>query len=119
MSRRIGIVFALTSLFLGVTRAGAAASEPPRLMQTPTLSRTQIVFALGGHLWSVARGGGEARQLTSGDGVEADPHFSPDGRQIAFTGTDHGNADVFVMPAEGGAPRRLTYYPLWERVLGW
>ena len=37
------------------------------------------------------------------------PHFSPDGKWIAFTGQYDGNTEVYVIPAEGGVPRRLTY----------
>jgi len=36
------------------------------------------------------------------------PVFSPDGTMIAYTGTVNGNADVYVVPAAGGEPRRLT-----------
>ena len=64
----------------------AANSNPPLLLRFPTVSKTQIVFNYGGDLWIVSRDGGEARQLTSGVGVEALPYFSPDGSMIAFTG---------------------------------
>ena len=37
------------------------------------------------------------------------PRFSPDGKWIAFTGQYDGNTEVYVMPAEGGVPHRLTY----------
>ncbi len=55
----------LLALFCTATRS-AAAEEAPLLVQAPTMSKTQIVFAYGGYLWSVPRGGGEARQLTTG-----------------------------------------------------
>src|SRR6267143_3555545 len=87
-----------------------AADEVPSLAHTPTLNKTQIAFSYGGYLWSVPREGGEARQLTTG-GNEGLPIFSPDGNWIAFTGQYDGNFDVFVMPAEGGEPRRLTWHP--------
>ena len=35
--------------------------------------------------------------------------FSPDGKQLAFTGQYDGNTEVYVMPAEGGTPKRLTF----------
>src|SRR3954470_21527022 len=107
------IVF-VTSLFVQ-----AADSNPQLLLRFPTVSKTQIVFNYGGDLWIVSRDGGEARQLTSGVGIEALPYFSPDGTQIAFTGEYDGNRDVFVIPAEGGVPRRLTYHPAEEYVAGW
>jgi len=51
--------------------------------------------------------------------MEADPIFSPDGTEIAFTGEYDGNIDVFVIPASGGTPRRLTYHPAPDRAVGW
>ena len=104
--------------FLALTAIGAAADEP-LLLQKPTLSKTHIVFAYAGDLWSVAREGGAAARLTSGAGTETDPAFSPDGTRIAFTGEYDGNVDVFVIPAAGGVPKRLTWHPAADRVLGW
>ena len=92
---------------------------PPLLLRGPTLSRTRIVFSFTGHLWSVPRDGGEAQQVTFGDVVETGPQFSPDGTQIAYTGLRNGNPDVYVVSAGGGAPRRLTYHPGPDQVLGW
>ena len=60
-----------------------------------------------------------AVRLTSGTGIETDPAFSPDGTRIAFTGEYDGNIDVFVVPASGGVPKRLTWHPAADRVLGW
>ena len=98
--------------------AAAGAQEKALLAQQPTLSKTTIVFTYGGYLWSVPREGGEARQLTTG-GHESYPMFSPDGSQIAFTGMYDGNLDVFVMPATGGTPKRLTWHPGQDSVVGW
>lgn len=97
----------------------AAGDASLLLLQKPTVSRTQVVFAYGGDLWSVGREGGEAKRLTVGPGIETNPMFSPDGSQIAFTGEYDGNVDVFVMPASGGTPKRLTYHPAPDRVVGW
>jgi tricorn protease len=111
----------LTALFLSLAIVASlhAADAPPLLLQKPTLSKTHIVFAYAGDLWSVPRTGGSAVRLTSGIGNETDPAFSPDGTQIAFTGEYDGNVDVFVVPAAGGVPRRLTWHPAPDTVLGW
>ena len=54
------------------------------LLRQPTMSRTHIVFAYAGDLWTVTREGGEATRLTSGTGREFNPLFSPDGQTVAF-----------------------------------
>ena len=110
----------LTGALLTLTCAGKtrAAEETPLLAHSATLSKTQVVFAYGGYLWSVAREGGDARQLTTG-GHEGAPVFSPDGKWIAFTGQYDGNVDVFVIPAEGGEPKRLTWHPGVDIATGW
>ncbi len=96
----------------------ATGADSPLLLQQPTISKSEVVFVYGGYLWSVPREGGEARQLTTG-GHETHPAFSPDGKWIAFTGEYDGNADVYVMAAEGGAPKRLTWHPDPDVVVGW
>ncbi|HTQ60954.1 MAG TPA: PDZ domain-containing protein [Candidatus Solibacter sp.] len=108
------------SLFALLLTAGSAAvaEETPLLVQSPTMNESQIVFAYGGYLWSVSRAGGEARQLTTG-GHESGPKFSPDGKWIAFTGQYDGNVDAYVMPADGGEPKRLTWHPGADIVDGW
>ncbi len=89
-------------------RLTATPPAPRLLLQKPTVSRTHIVFSFAGDLWIVPREGGEARRLTSGVGTETEPHFSPDGTLVAFTGEYDGNVDVYVVEAGGGVPRRLT-----------
>jgi tricorn protease len=57
--------------------------------------------------------------LTSFQGQTTNPHFSPDGRSIAFSGEYAGNFDVYVVPADGGEPKRLTWHPGADLVEGW
>ncbi len=109
------------TLALLLLMAGAlpAQTDRPRLLQKPSLSRTQVVFCYAGDLWIAPREGGEARRLTTAPGIETDPAFSPDGSQIAFTGEYDGNLDVYVVAAQGGLPRRLTWHPGADHVVGW
>ena len=67
----------------------------------------------------VERAGGNARRLTSFQGQTTNPHFSPDGQWIAFSGDYAGNTDVYVVPSEGGEPKRLTWHPGGDTVQGW
>jgi tricorn protease len=99
--------------------AAAPAPAPPLLLQNPSLSRDAIAFDHGGEIWVVARDGGVARRLITGQGRNARPVFSPDGAWIAYTGTYDENADVYVVPAAGGEPRRLTHHPGPDEAVGW
>lgn len=84
-------------------------AEEARLMRFPGIGNSQIAFTYAGDLYSVPIDGSMARKLTSHEGMEMFPRFSPDGSQLAFTGQYDGNTEVYVMPAEGGIPKRLTY----------
>jgi tricorn protease len=95
------------------------ANSDPLLLQGPSLSKTQIAFAYGGDIWIVNRAGGDAQRLVTGTGMLSGPHFSPDGSMLAYTGDYDGNLDVYVAPAEGGQPRRLTYHPGPDAAVGW
>jgi tricorn protease len=108
---------ALTSL--GILTLLFSAAAQPLLVQQPTLSEDHVVFVYAGDLWSVARDGGDAVRLTTAPGLETEPHFSPDGSRIAFTGEYDGNVDVYVVDAAGGVPERLTFHPDRDHVAGW
>ncbi|HEY6218114.1 MAG TPA: PDZ domain-containing protein, partial [Pyrinomonadaceae bacterium] len=122
MSRRTGVSFVLVFCFLVFApKIGAQNGHEgqTRLLRTPTVSSTQIGFAYANNIWVVPRAGGSARRLTSFQGQTANPHFSPDGRWIAFSGEYAGNFDVYIVPADGGEPKRLTWHPGADMVEGW
>jgi tricorn protease len=115
--RRCTLVFCAV-LFAG-SFAFAQTPSGTRLLRTPTVSATQIAFAYAQNIWVVPRAGGAARRVTSFQGQTTNPHFSPDGKWIAFSGEYAGNFDVYVVPAEGGEPKRLTWHPGADTVQGW
>lgn len=86
-----------------------ASADEARLLRFPNINGNRIVFSYAGDLYTVDKAGGTARKLTSNIGYEMFPRFSPDGKQIAFTGQYDGNTEVFLIPAEGGEPKRLTF----------
>ncbi len=94
---------------------GAVRAEEARLLRFPALQGGRIAFTHAGDLYLVPVTGGVARRLTSHPGQEMFPHFSPDGQWLAFTGQYDGNTEVYVMPSEGGEPRRLTYTATLDR----
>jgi len=93
----------------------ALGQDETRLLRFPTIHGNQVVFSHAGDLYTVASSGGIARRLTSQEGTEIFPRLSPDGKWIAFTGQYDGNTEVYVIPAEGGTPRRLTYTATLQR----
>ena len=97
----------------------AVLAQDTRLLRQPTLSAQHVAFAYGADLWVVGRDGGLARRLTSTPAGEWDPHFSPDGRTIAFTSNRAGQNAVYVVSVDGGTPRRLTWYPADADTRGW
>jgi tricorn protease len=112
----------------GAAPASSAAATPPsaaspgavaspgeaagtRLLRYPDVCGNRVVFTYAGDLWTASTQGGTATRLTAGPGLEAAARFSPDCRQIAFTGEYGGDDQVYVVSADGGVPRQLTYYP--------
>ena len=87
----------------------AQSEEQARLLRFPTTNGQELVFTYAGDLYTVSIDGGTARKLTSHNGFEMFAKFSPDGGSIAFTGQYDGNTEVFIMPMEGGSPRRITH----------
>jgi tricorn protease len=110
-------VFLISFLFFIYTPTSAQVSGS--LMQHPDISSTQITFIYGDDVWIASKNGGNASRLSSPDGVEIHPRFSPDGSKIAYTANYNGNSDVYVISSSGGVPLRLTYHGMFDRVLGW
>ena len=106
-------------LLLCLTAPPASAAEPTLLLRAPSISATHLAFVHGGDVWVADRDGGSPRRLTVHAGVESDPHLSPDGARVAFTGHYDGNVDVFVVTVHGGLPTRLTWHPADDLARGW
>src|ERR1051325_10246461 len=104
-SRILVVVFVFLSLSI---LSAQNLPNTTRLLRFPTTNDKDIVFCYAGELYTVAKDGGVARRLTSAPGYTTFPRFSPDGKQIAFTSEYDGNREVYVMPADGGSPKRLT-----------
>lgn len=107
----------LALLALASLAAAAGASEG--YLRYPDIHGDRIVFVAESDLWICSDDGGAARRLTSFPGREYHPRFSPDGEWIAFTGEYDGNRDVYLIPAVGGEPQRLTWHPDSDEVVGW
>ncbi|MCX6261572.1 MAG: PDZ domain-containing protein [Bacteroidia bacterium] len=107
--KRIIFIFSALILALNVSNK-AAATDDARLLRFPDINNNLIAFVYAGDIWTVSSTGGEARRLTSHNGLELFPKISPDGQWIAFSGEYSGSRQVFVIPSNGGVPRQLTWY---------
>jgi tricorn protease len=87
--------------------------------RSPTIRDDNVVFVCDHDLWSVPASGGTARRLSANPGESLRPCLSPDGRSLAFINRDEGSPEVWVMPAEGGEPSRLTHLGALTHVAGW
>ena len=112
MLRRI-FIMVVSCVMAVVVAAGAVtpASAQTKLLRFPDIHGDRVVFSYAGDLWLASTDGGLATRLTAHPGLELFPRFSPDGSRIAFTGQYDGDEQVYVIPASGGVPRQLTYYP--------
>lgn len=120
MDRETTLLLALALLVLSGPAAAQVDGEvDARLLQHPDVSETRITFVYGNDVWVVPKEGGTAHRLSSPEGEESFPRFSPDGETIAFSGNYDGNVDVYTIPTGGGVPTRVTHHPEADRVLGW
>jgi tricorn protease len=104
-------VFLSVILFAFLLLTVNATAAQTKLLRFPDIHGDQVVFTYGGDLWTALATGGTAIRLTAHPGVEVFAKFSPDGKWIAFTGQYDGDEQVYVIPAGGGVPRQLTFYP--------
>lgn len=108
----------LTMTLMAITGT-AIAQISAKMMRYMDVSESQIVFVYGGDIWLSAKEGGTAVQLTNSPGEESWPKFSPDGTEIAYTASYHGNNDIYVIPVGGGIPHRVTYPSFPDRMVDW
>jgi tricorn protease len=107
MPRAIRILLCLAAAGLSTSRASAQT----KLLRFPDIYKDKVVFTYAGDLWTASAHGGTASRITAHPGLELFAKFSPDGKWIAFTGQYDGDEQVYVMPATGGVPKQLTFYP--------
>ncbi|HLO99851.1 MAG TPA: DPP IV N-terminal domain-containing protein, partial [Fimbriimonas sp.] len=100
----------------------------PRLLRQPDIFGDTVVFVYAGDLWASTTGNGSvARKLATNVGARggaatapvARPQISPDGKLVAFTASYDGAENIYVVPIEGGEPRRVTYSNVAQQAIAW
>ncbi len=101
--------------------AGKAQTGEAYFLSSPCLSPDgqTVVFSFEGDLWKAAISSGQATRLTAMQGYETNAKISPDGKWVAFTGRQFGNADIFIMPLEGGDIKQITFHSATDEVASW
>jgi tricorn protease len=117
MARRLSLYTSLTTVFLLV--ALPVLAGPIKLARHPDYHAGRVAFSYLGDIWTANEDGTNVQRITDNGAREVFPRFSPDGRWIAFSSNRYGNYDVFVVPATGGTPVRLTYHTGTDDVVGW
>ena len=103
--------FARTCIPAAAFLLASSASAQTKLLRFPDIHGDRIAFSYGGDLWTASASGGVATRLTTHPGLELFAKFSPDGNWVAFTGQYDGDEQVYVVPANGGVPKQLSFYP--------
>ena len=70
---------------------------------------TTLSFEGDPEIYLVKTDGKVSRRLTSSNGIDISPTFSPDGSQMAFVSARNGQPQIFIQDFQSGRTRRLTF----------
>jgi len=114
MKKSISAILVLSSLLItGFTQANT------KLLSEPAISNNQIAFVYSGDIWLANTDGTSPHRVTSSSADESNPHFSPDGKWLAYSANHNNNQDIYLIATSGGQPKRLTWHPGADVVNGW
>lgn len=113
------ILFFLATISLHLP--GTAQNASPYFASAPALTPDgeTLIFSYDGDLWKASAAGGVSTRITAMQGIANNPRISPDGKWLAFSNSQFGNADVYVMPLEGGNIKRLTFHAANDMMESW
>ena len=114
ITKSIGAMLVFTSISLF-----NIAQATTKLLSEPALSNKQIAFVYSGDIWLANTDGSSPHRVTSSSADESVPHFSPDGKWLAYSANHDNNQDVYIVASAGGQPKRLTWHPGNDVVNGW
>lgn len=96
-------------LFALILSAKSIAQNP--LINTPSVSPdgTQLAFNFQGDIWTSTIDGHNVKRITVHEAYDTNPIWSHDGASIAFESDRYGNSDIYLIPKNGGLPKRITF----------
>ncbi len=107
------------ALSLSLLACSMQVHAAPAYYRFPSLRGDNLVFTAEGDLWKVGLQGGQAQRLTSHPALETQPSISFDGKWLAFVANYEGGSEAYVMPMQGGLPKRISFENSAVNVLGW
>jgi len=72
-----------------------------------------------GNLWMASSDGTQHQKLTSREGNESSPRWSPDGKRIAFTASSGEGNEIYIYWTSTGKTARITQLPQSPSSLSW
>ncbi|MBJ2175645.1 PD40 domain-containing protein [Aureibaculum sp. A20] len=113
--------FLLMTIAFSIVHLTSAQDTDTFFTLDPTFTpdAESIIFSMDSDLWKVPTSGGNAQRLTAMEGEETNPSVSPDGKWLAFSSTQFGNADVYIIPLKGGEITQLTFHQSDDKVSSW
>ncbi len=94
-------------------------AEETLLLRQPSISDAHVTFIHGGDVWVADLSGEQVKRITATPAIETNPHFSPDGKTIAFSSNRSGTFSVYTAPSVGGEATRLSFHAANAVVRGW
>ncbi|RUO37876.1 peptidase S41 [Aliidiomarina taiwanensis] len=126
MKRKASLSLVLTGLVLsGIATAPASFATETALSSTngyyraPHLVNDQLVFTAEGDIWLTQLNSNTPRRLTSSEAEENHAKLSPNGDMVAFVANYEGASEVYVMPTQGGTPKRVSFEQSRVRLQSW
>lgn len=109
----------ILTCFVFVLVVNKITAQETRLLRQPSINETNIAFTYGSDIWISDINGDNTQRITSTQAIESNPVLSPDGKSIAFTSNRSGVNAIYIVPIEGGTPKRLTWHPIGAVAKGW
>lgn len=104
------ILFSTAALIL--LELSVQASSNPLWVRNTAISPDgkSLAFTYKGDIFKVNTDGGNAIQITNAKAFDSKPVWSPDGQKLAFSSNREGSDDLYIIPANGGTAKRLTFH---------